>query len=189
MTTAKAIAVAILLCQPGLGNRVASRYAGVLADEARQHRFDPMTAAALICHESHWLAGAVSRDGEDYGLGQVRARFIGACRADLDPVSSPSPSCLATKASLLDPVYNIRVVAEQIERWKRLCRSKTGRRATDQQWLSGYGGLSRPAQGTWCGLRRSKGRWVALPTAKVVLQVLRYRRLLASGQRPSLRTK
>jgi hypothetical protein len=184
MVTAKALAAAILLCQPSMSSGNARHYAAVIIEESSRHHFDAMTAVALICHESHWNPVAVSADGEDHGLGQVRARYFGACRSDTEPIRSPNPSCRATKAALLDPIYNIRVVAEQIERWKRTCRTKTGRRALDHRWLAGYGGFSNPSKGKWCGQQRKLGRWVDLPRPLQVETILRYRRLLASGQCP-----
>ena len=184
--TAAAIAAAILLCQPNVGHVAAGRLATVLVEEAHQHHFDAMTAAALVCHESRWRPWAVSADGEDFGLGQIRARYFGGCRGDVDPVGHPSVACLATKSALLEPTTNLRITADAIGRWTRTCRSKTGRRISDPLWLAGYAGISRPQAGQWCGLYRRLGRWTALPKAKAVREILRFRQRLASGQRPPL---
>ena len=166
---------AILRCNPSLGRR-AEAYARLLGSEAASHGFDAMVGVSLICHESRWRAGAISKDGEDYGLGQIRARYIGRCIMDPDPVSAPSPGCLADKTALLDGESNIRRTADIIMRWKRLCRTKAGSGAA-KHWLAGYGGLSRPSQRTWCGRRRVRGRWVEL-NHKVVQEVLRLRQQL-----------
>jgi hypothetical protein len=177
VSTTTALAAAILYCQPALGTAAARTYATVLAREAREHRFDAMTAAALVCHESRWVAGAVSPDGEDWGLGQIRARHIGACRLDADPVGAPSKGCRAVQQSLLDPGHNLRLMAQHIEGWKKLCRTKTGR-AVDRAWLAGYAGLSRPSKGQWCGQSRRAGRWTYLPQAPQVKAILALRRSL-----------
>jgi hypothetical protein len=178
----KALIAAILLCNPGIGHGAARAYASALDAQAHRHGFDGMTAAALICHESRWVASAVSRDGEDYGLGQIRARYVGACSHDEDPVGSPSAACSSEKARLLDPLNNIRLMAGHIVRWKRTCRAQTGQ-ASERQWLAGYAGVSRPKAREWCGLRRTGRRWTPLHHPKVQ-EVLEFRRLLASGQPP-----
>jgi hypothetical protein len=173
-----ALSIAILLCNPGRGQ--ADSYATLLHRESIRHGFDAMTATALICHESRWSSGAASRDGEDYGLGQIRARYIGGCKGDLDPVRNPSDACLRTKGMLLDGESNLRLTADTIMRWKRLCRTKAGS-ASEKHWLAGYGGLSRPSQGTWCGRRRIRGRWVDLDH-RVVQEVLSLKRQLSRGR-------
>src|SRR5580692_12275969 len=86
----------------------ARRYARVLQEEATRNDFDPFTAVAIIHFESRWRPGAVSPDGEDYGLGQIRARWFGACRDDADPVHDPSPGCRAAKSALLAGETNLR---------------------------------------------------------------------------------
>jgi hypothetical protein len=187
--SAAALSIAILLCNPMLNHGTASSYGRMLDSESISHGFDGMTAASLICHESGWRAGAVSPDGEDYGLGQLRARYIGKCAGDFDPVRAPSPGCVATKAMLLDGATNIRLVADHIMRWKRLCRTRSGSGAA-KHWLTGYGGLSRPSLGEWCGRRRSQGRWVEVVHHKVK-EILSIRRRLARGlpPRPQARSR
>ena len=191
MTTAHAIAVAILLCQPSIGQVRASSYASLLVSEAGRHRFDPMVAVALVCHESRWRPGAVSADGEDYGLGQLRARFMGGCVGDADPVFHPSEKCRAAKVALLDPANNLRLMAEHIGKWQQICRLKTGRRASAHHWLAAYAGLSSPSKGVWCGQsnRLKAGKWVDLPRHKVVSEVLQFRKLLSIGLPPPRQLK
>jgi hypothetical protein len=127
----------------------ATVYARTLNEVALQHDFDPLTAVAIVHFETHWLPGLVSADGEDYGLGQVRARFIGACRSDEDPVNAPSRACLAVKASLRDGVTNLRRMGSIIGANKDLCKDKTGT-AKVHQWLAGYQGYGAPWRGQWC---------------------------------------
>ena len=81
---------AISMSRPAIPAEEATRYAKILNEIGSKYDFDPLYAVAMIHYESHWSPGVSSDDGEDYGLGQVRARFVGACRSDEDPVNSPS---------------------------------------------------------------------------------------------------
>jgi hypothetical protein len=177
-----ALALVILLCNPGMGRSTADGYGRLLTAEASRHGFDALDAAALICHESRWRAGAVSPDGEDFGLGQIRARYVGACVLDSDPVGHPSPGCVAVKATLLDGSSNIRRMADLIMRWTKVCRRKAGS-GRARQWLAGYGGMSRPSESRWCGRRRQATRWVE-ETEPKVQEILTLRRRLARGLPP-----
>jgi hypothetical protein len=140
---------AILLSHPGMPKEEATRYAKVLNEVGKERDFDPLLAVAIIHFETRWRPGLVSEDGEDHGLGQVRARFIGACRSDEDPLGNPSEACKAVKASLLNGEHNIRVMGAIIEANRDLCKEKTGT-AKAQQWLAGYEGLNFPEQHRWC---------------------------------------
>ena len=140
---------AILLSRPTMPPAEAQRYATVLQKEGELHDFDPFTAVAIIHYETHWRPSLVSPDGEDYGLGQIRARFVGACRQDEDPLHHPSDACLAVKAQLLVGESNIHRMAGIISANRDLCRQKTGT-AWVEQWLAGYGGYNYPSQGRWC---------------------------------------
>ena len=143
------IVAALQLARPGISQDESHRYAAALQNEAKEHGFDPLTGVALIQRESRWLPGVVSADGEDYGLAQIRARYIGACRSDPDPVHAPSEACKAVKQSLLDGAYNIRVMATLITRNRELCKAKTGTASFDQ-WLASYEGRNYPGQDRWC---------------------------------------
>ena len=127
----------------------ARRYAHVLQEEAAKHAFDPLTAVAIVHFETHWQPGLVSPDGEDYGLGQIRARFVGACRGDEDPVGHPSDACRAAKGSLLVGENNLRRMSVIISANRELCKEKTGS-ADLPQWLAGYEGLNSPSRDRWC---------------------------------------
>ena len=143
------IVAAILIGRPDMPVDEATRYATVLREVARQHEFDPYTGVSIIQHESGFLPRLVSDDGEDYGLGQIRARYVGACREDSDPLKAPSDACRKVKQSLLVPETNIREMAEIITRNRELCRRKTGS-AWFHQWLASYQGRNFPKQGKWC---------------------------------------
>jgi hypothetical protein len=143
------IVSAILLSRPAMLPVEATRYARVLQEEAQKHAFDPLTVVAIVHFETRWHPGLISPDGEDYGLGQVRARFWGACRGDADPVSHPSDACRATKAALLDGATNLRRIAAIITANRVLCKQKTGT-ADLPQWLAGYEGLNAPSRDRWC---------------------------------------
>jgi hypothetical protein len=147
----------------------ARRYAVVLQEEAAKHAFDPLTVVAIVHYETRWRPGLVSSDGEDYGLGQVRARFWGACRNDADPVHHPSPGCLATKASLLDGVTNLRRVATIITANRILCKEKVG---SDNlpRWLAGYEGLNSPSRDRWCA--PSELTWRVVDYRKTLVEML-----------------
>ncbi|MCU0691071.1 MAG: hypothetical protein MUF54_06695 [Polyangiaceae bacterium] len=166
------IAAAIQLSQPDMPRAQAERYAKVLRQEAKEHNFDPLTGVAIVHRESRWIAGAVSEDGEDYGLAQIRARYVGACRQDADPLHAPSEACKAVKQSLLQGENNLRVMATLVTLNRELCKQKTGT-ARFEQWLASYEGRNYPGRDRWC------------KATDQTRQVLRYRQwLLAELARP-----
>jgi hypothetical protein len=165
---------AILLSRPGMPREEASRYAAVLNEEAREHDFDPLTAVAIIHFETQWQAGLISASGEDYGLGQVRARYVAGCRDDEDPVHHPSEACKAAKARLLDGEHNIRRMASLITANRDFCKQKTGSRMV-HRWLASYQGYNVPSKDLWC--RPGEKTW----------RVLRYRKGLLATLMPSLK--
>lgn len=171
------IVAAILLSQPRMDPARARSYARTLQQEAVEHRFDPFTGVAIVHYESRWRAGAISRDGEDLGLAQVRARYVGACRKDPSPVRAPGRACRAVRGRLLEPHTSLRHMAAAITHWRRYCRRRTGRPALFARWLSGYQGYEgRP--GVTCNQVRRRGRWRDLPAPSLTLRVMRYRRQL-----------
>jgi hypothetical protein len=147
--TIAAIALAIRIGHPDVSEDAANSYATALQAEAQQNDFDPLTGVAIIHRESHFHARAVSPDGEDYGLAQVRARHFGACAKDKDPVKHPSAACRAVKQRLLEPEQNIRIMAELITMHRKICRQKTGNSGL-QQWLASYQGSNSVKEGRWC---------------------------------------
>jgi hypothetical protein len=147
--TIAAIALAIRFGHPDVSEADATKYAEALQIEAQNYDFDPLTGVAIIHRESKFHASAVSPDGEDFGLAQIRARYIGACRKDKDPRRHPSAACRTEKERLLDPAENIRVMAELISGHRKLCRQKTGKTEL-QNWLASYQGSNSAKEGRWC---------------------------------------
>jgi hypothetical protein len=143
------IVAAILLSRPDMAEDEALRHARVLREVARDHAFDPLTGVAIVRHESGWQSATISKNGEDYGLAQIRARYIGACRDDADPLRHPSKECQAVKHSLLDPETNLRTMGELIAEHRTLCRKKTGSAAL-HRWLASYQGRNYPRRKRWC---------------------------------------
>ncbi len=143
------IVAAIMLSRPGMPKEDAQRFATILQEVAKQHGFDPLTGVAMVHYESSWYPNVVSDNGEDYGLGQIRARFIGACRDDADPLEEPSDACKEVKKSLLDAETNLRMMGQIITDNRKLCREKTGT-AWFHQWLGSYQGLNFPKENRWC---------------------------------------
>jgi hypothetical protein len=140
---------AILMSRPSMPKVEAAHYATVLNQVALEHDFDPLTAVAIIHFETRWQASLISADGEDYGLGQVRGRYLAACRDDADPVGAPSDACQAAKANLLDGTFNIKRMATIITANREMCRERTGT-ALAPQWLAGYQGYNSPSTDRWC---------------------------------------
>jgi hypothetical protein len=143
------VVTAILLCRPDLPQDTAEQYATWINEQAVVHDFDPLTAVTLIQHESGFDPKAVSPSGEDLGLGQIRARYIGACRKDRNPVKAPSPECRQERQRLLDPHQNIAEMARLIRQNRAICQAKTGS-ASLPRWLASYQGRNFPKSGRWC---------------------------------------
>ena len=147
--TIAAIALAIRIGHPEVSEEEALRYAKPLQAEAVKNDFDPLTGVAIIHRESRFHPRAVSRDGEDHGLAQVRARHIGACKKDKDPVRKPSAACRAVKESLLEPEENIRVMSQLITGHRKICKQKVGN-ASFLGWLASYQGSNSIKENRWC---------------------------------------
>jgi hypothetical protein len=143
------IVLAIRFGHPDVSEEEATRYATALQMEAQQNDFDPLTGVAIIHRESRFHPRAISRDGEDYGLAQIRARFIGACKKDKEPKRSPSAECRAVKERLLDPEENIRVMGQFITKHRKLCKQKVGH-ASLLGWLASYQGSNSIKLNRWC---------------------------------------
>lgn len=143
------IVAAILLARPDMAQDEALGHAKVLREVAREHAFDPLSGVAIIRHESGWNAQTVSRNGEDYGLAQIRARYIGACKNDADPLRHPGKECQGVKRSLLDAETNIRTMGKLIGEHRALCRKKTGS-LQFHRWLASYQGRNYPKRKRWC---------------------------------------
>ncbi len=164
------IVAAIQLSQPNLATDQADVIAKALQTEAVEHDFDPLTGVSIIFHESGFNAKAVSRNGEDYGLAQIRARYIGECKGTKDPVRHPTPACLREKQRLLDPTYNIQVMADLITQNRKFCKAKVGS-ALFARWLASYQGRNYPRQKRWC--QPGEGTWKVIRYRKHLLRELR----------------
>lgn len=168
--TVAEVATAIGYSRPGLSLGQRRAWAAALIGVAKKHRFDALTGWAIIHHESRWRPDAVSADGHDVGLGQIRVTLRKACA---DPASA---SCAAERQRMFDPATNMAVMGSAITAWRTLCK-KTGK-ADLKHWLAGYGGYSRPPK-TLCGrarVRSGKGwRWRDLPTPGPVRDIIQLR--------------
>ncbi len=134
------------LTRPSMPSEEANRYARVLQSQAKQYGFDPFSVVAIVHYETGWLPDVVSRDGEDHGLGQIRARYRGACRKDPDPLHHPTLACRQEKARLLNGEENLKEIARIIDANRKMCRKKTGT-AWFKQWLSAYQGYAPKKKG------------------------------------------
>lgn len=169
------IVAAIQLSQPRVSSDDAERFATALREQAKRHDFDPFTGVAVIFHESSFNPKAVSKNGEDYGLAQIRARYIGGCKDSPNPVESPSAACVAQKQRLLQPEENIRIMAELITRHRDLCQRKVGSTKLPH-WLASYQGRNDPRSKRWC--KPGKGTWKIVEYRRYLIQELYKRGLL-----------
>jgi Transglycosylase SLT domain len=143
------IMAAIQLSQPKVTPDEAQRFAAALHEQAQVHDFDPLTGVAMIFHESRFNPRAVSPNGEDWGLAQIRARHIGDCVKSSNPVRNPTAECKAQKQRLLEPEENIRVMGQLITQHRNLCRAKVGNNALPR-WLASYQGRNSIREQRWC---------------------------------------
>jgi hypothetical protein len=174
--TIAVISAAIELSQPRLEPADTERYAKALQEQAVAHDFDPLTGVSIIHFESGFDQRALSRNGEDHGLAQIRARYIGACKKDPNPKKAPGPECRAVKMKLLDGVENIKVMAELITQNRKFCKRKVGS-ANFARWLASYQGRNNVRKKQWC--KPGEGTY----------KVIRYRTTLLQklGQRKDLK--
>jgi len=177
--TIAAIVWAIQNVSPTVSTPRATSYAKAIQTQAHKRHIDPFTIVSIIHHESRFRASAISPDGEDYGLGQVRARYLRQCRKDKDPLRKPSPACNAAKNRLLIGAINIRYVAQAIGSWRATCRRLTNRPALFHRWLHGYGGMGNLKRGIICGQKKKRGKWTDLPKRRQVRTIIRLQRRLA----------
>lgn len=159
------IAAAIHFAQPKLTDEQAQSYALALQEQAKLHDFDPLTGVAIIHFESSFDPTVISKNGEDYGLAQIRARYVGACKEDPDPLNAPGPACREVKRKLLLPEENIRVMAELITANRAFCKKKTGS-SLFARWLASYQGRNNARKKKWCN------------PGEGTYKVIRYRELL-----------
>lgn len=147
--TIAVIAAAIEISQPRLAEEQRLLYAQALQEEAIEHDFDPLSGISIIHFESNFDEDVVSANGEDYGLAQIRARYIGACKKDPNPKDAPGSACREVKAKLLDGVENIRVMADLITQNRAFCKKKVGSNHF-ARWLASYQGRNNARKKQWC---------------------------------------
>ncbi len=136
------LVTAILWSRPSMPKPEAERYAAILQEEAKKHGFDPLVGVAIVHHESSWRPSVVSADGEDYGLGQLRVRFIGACRDDADPLGAPSDACKADKQRMLQAESNLRAMGGLIGSNIAYCKKLHKDGGATKRWLASYQGYN-----------------------------------------------
>lgn len=179
--TVSQVAYAIGTSNRALSKTTRRSWASFLVDVARQYNFDALSAWALIEHESRWRPSAVSADGLDIGLAQMRWIYLAPCKEDRS-----SSACERSKRRFFDPFAAMRQFGVSLHAWRKLCRRRTGK-AELKHVLMGYGGFvwwrrpKRRPQRTLCGRLRvrtktGRVRWVDRPTPKAVRDILLARR-------------
>jgi len=98
-------------------------FAQSIQDNAVKYDFDPFIEVAIIAHESKFNELVISKDKQDYGLMQIRAKYYGG-----------------NKTYLLTGENNINVGSYIISKDKEYCRRVLKREPTTQEWLSVYHG-------------------------------------------------
>jgi transglycosylase-like protein with SLT domain len=106
-------------------------FATTIQEQAQAVDVDPFIFVAIIAHESQWNERAISGDGLDYGLMQVRHLYYG---------NSPK--------LLLNGETNIKAGAYVIKKAKEFCRNYLKREPTDAEWMSVYQGDPRSCRAT-----------------------------------------
>jgi hypothetical protein len=117
------ILYAILMIQSGMSEAQAQSYATTISIEAEKAEVSPLVMIGIIQHESEFKARAISKDGEDYGLLQIRARNYGG-----------------NKEWLLNATHNIRVGAYLIKKDIEFCERILHRKPLYQEWMACYTG-------------------------------------------------
>lgn len=117
------IILAIHLSSPKLPVARANSFAHVMQTEAVKADVDPIVMVAIAQHESQFNERAISSDGLDVGLMQVRARHYGG-----------------QEQWLLNGENNIRVASYIILKSIEYCRGHLHREPTTEEWLSIYQG-------------------------------------------------
>lgn len=98
-------------------------FAEAIQKQSIQTGINDLLFIAIAEHESHFYEGAISKDGFDVGLLQIRAKNVGG---DI--------------ARLLNGVENIRVGAYLLKLNRDFCEKQLGRAPEEIEWLSCYAG-------------------------------------------------
>lgn len=161
-------AVAICALHPYLGESLCARYGALIDEAAKAEGVRPALVVGLISHESDFRPTVVNGASDASGLGQILPSTRPACKRD-----PASDECAAEKRRLLDPAYNIKLVASGLRKWREACRKNTGIRPTEADMVAGYGGFSDVRKRRWC-LRQKNGRkWHRVPQPQAVREVMK----------------
>ena len=170
--TAAALSAVLRFVAPHLGEEVNLDYTHVILTESRKRAIDPLLVVALVEHESHWRSGAISDDGEDFGLGQIRGRYEPACVKEFDPVGDPSTPCEDARMRLLNGSYNLKRTIALLAENRKLCRRILKQKVSQASLLASYGGMNQPDDQVWCGHKKTGRRWQQLPVRREVKEIL-----------------
>jgi hypothetical protein len=119
----EATLLAIQLIHPRISTPEAKRYAKTIDEQAIVSGVDPLSFVAVIERESKFSPWAVSEDGFDYGLMQVRSTYY------------PHP-----KEWLFNPIVNIRAGAYVVKTSVDACKKHLGRTPDVIEWYSLFNG-------------------------------------------------
>lgn len=121
------IILAIQLSSPQMPDAMAEVYAKIIKGRSEQQDIDvdPYLVISVIAHESRWNPRAVSSDGADVGLMQIRASNYGGNRNDL-----------------FNPETNINAGTYIMMKGREFCRKKLRREPTNAEYMALYAGES-----------------------------------------------
>jgi hypothetical protein len=117
------IILAIQLSSPHLPTPRAQAFAAVIQ---AQPDVEPLETIAIATHESQWNELAISADGADFGLMQIRAQYYGGKKSDL-----------------LNGEHNIKVGSYLMKLNKEMCRKFLNREPEFQEYYACYSGACR----------------------------------------------
>jgi Transglycosylase SLT domain len=119
------IVLAIQLSSPHMPTVQAEAYAKLIKKRSEQVDADPLLVISVIAHESRWNPNAVSKDGADVGLMQIRASNYGGPRNDL-----------------FNPEININAGTDIMNKARDYCRKKLKREPRNEEYMALYAGES-----------------------------------------------
>jgi hypothetical protein len=173
MSSVQLIVAALVLLHPELHKNTRALFAEIIAKEARRSHYRALELVALVEHESHFHYTVIGgTDNQCVGWGQVCLHNFDVCKNGFD-----TSECNAKKAHLQNPAENMRVAVDDLERWRTLCKQKTGR-ADFAAILHGYGGFDSPSKGVVCGQTKTKHGWKLSPMPTAVKEILKIHRRL-----------
>lgn len=133
MQLLQALALSVMLTNPGLNSTQAEGYSKALIERAKENNLDPWLMEALISKESRWIASALRREDDgscSVGLGQIN---LTVC----DP---------AKVAALQAPYENIRRTTRHLALARDICTKVRSEKKCSQ---NGWVGLYNPGNRTY----------------------------------------